>query len=447
MTDILILNGTIVAKARGPVIRGGGLAIEGDRIAALGNAEKLRKEYKDADIVIDAEKKAVLPGIVNVHSHVGNIFGKGLTEDRENGFYRTALPLEKYVTPKDIYHLSLHGCVEALKFGVTCLNEIWHYIWETARAVAEIGMRGVMAHKVLETDLEGLHHGVWRRISGMGDERLKENIDLIKKWHGKAEGRITCRFGAHAPDTCSPELLKRIKELAQNYDVGINTHIGQSKIEMEHMKEVYGKGSVEFLDDIGFLGPDVVAAHLAWISKEEVEILRRTGTYMAHCPVIMAKRGAFPPMGDIYRSGVNVALGTDWLSMDPWDNMRCAIEVSRVLTSDVSTLSATRALELFTTASAEALGLEEDIGSLEIGKKADIIIIDLRRPQLNPLHDLIPNLVYYASMGDVETVIVDGKVILEDGRAKTVDEEEVVERAQEAAEGIWGNVSFDPLIV
>jgi len=447
MTDLIVQHALILPIAGRRIIHDGAVAVSEGRIEAIGKTDEIRRHFK-ADEIVDASKKFMMPGIINAHSHVGSAFVKGLTEDREGGFYKIGLPVSHFVTPEDIYYHSILGLIETTKFGSTCINEQWHYMDETAKVVESMGTRAVISETVFETDYMRMREKDWSRVAGKGEATLAKNVELIKKWHGKADGRILCRIGTHAPDTLEPELLIKAKEIAQKYNVGLHIHCAQSRAEIEYINKRYGVGSVEFLESIGFLGPDVIAAHLAWINDKEVAILKKRGVHMAHCPVIMAKRGQFPPMQSIYSAGVNVAIGTDWLSMDPWDNMRAAIFISRVLSQKVSTLDAVRALEMATINGARALHLESTLGTLEVGKKADFILVDLKTAHLYPMHDqyedVVSNIVYNVNGNDVDSVYVDGKPVVINHKCIRYNEEEAIERAQKSAEDLWARAKvFD----
>lgn len=440
--DLIIRHGTVISMdEQCSVHSDGAIAIRGNRIVKVGTTSEIESAFSAANY-LEASHKAVLPGIVNVHTHVCGSLFKGLTEDRADGFYGLALPAEKHLTPDLTYDLSLLGCVETVKAGSTCINDIYHFMSKTAEAVEAVGLRANLAHKILETDLSLIQYNDYTRIPEEGRKRLAENVDLVEKWHGKANGRILCRFGPHAADTLSLEFHREVAATARQYGVGLHIHVAQKTKEVEFIRSKYGFGAVELLQEAGIVGPDVVAAHLVYITQDEIEILKSTGTNMAHCAEMMAKRGCFPNMKEMYASGVRVALGTDWVSMDPWDNMRFTIAVARLFGCSEDTINAPKALKMATIEAARALGLSEDIGSIEEGKKADIITIDLNQPHLRPLNEIIPTIVYNASGRDVRDVIIDGKHIVQDGIVTTLDELRVVEEGQKAADYIMQKVGF-----
>jgi 5-methylthioadenosine/S-adenosylhomocysteine deaminase len=444
MNELLIKDGLVIPMVGGArVLRNKSIVVAKNRIREIGATVELVKKYPQAHI-LDASHHAVLPGIVNAHTHVvPTIMLRGLTEDRLDSFYGLAPSMKEAVTPETVYAMSKLGCAEAIAAGSTCIAEIWHHMEQTACAVDETGLRGVLAHKVKDVDLVKARHDRYEFDSREGEARLAVNVDLVNKWHKGAGGRITCRIGTHAADTVSPALLKKARAAADELGVGIHIHVAQSAEEVAHIQEVAGKGPVEYLADLGFLDDRVLAAHLVYVSDREIGILKETGTYMAHCPAIMAKRARFAPVGKIYAAGVRVALGNDWVNMDPWDNMRMAIAGARITTGIVGVLSPYQVLQMATSKAAEALGLKKEIGTLEAGKKADIILIDLVSPHFYPRHerfDLISTLVYNATGNDVSTVIIDGKIIMEDREFISLDLEDVMRDAETASQRLWRRV-------
>lgn len=449
LASINIRHATIVPmdKVRLPprIIKDGALVIEGNKIVALGKTDEIVKEHRQSDVTLDGSGTTVIPGFVNVHSHIAASCFRGLLEDIEDDFYGFALPLEDFLTESSLYYFSLLGAVEAAKFGVTCVNDVYHYSDATARAIEKVGIRGVVAHKILDVRLSKIKSGVYDREPDLGQRTLSDNVKLVRNWHGKANGRITCRIGTHAPDTCSPDLLREAKKISKELGVGIHIHVAQSQNETQLVRKQYNATSVGYLDSLGFLDSDVLAAHLIYASDADLDTLKERDVRIAHCPSIYGKVGCFPKIGKIYSSGIKVGLGTDWLSMDIWDNLRQAIGVSRILTG-TKILSAHRALGLATLESARALNLDNDVGSLAVGKRADVVVVRTKKAHLMPWRNACQNLAYYANGGDVQTVIVDGNIVVQDGEIKTVDEEETIAKAQEAAEQLWSNLPYPDFI-
>jgi 5-methylthioadenosine/S-adenosylhomocysteine deaminase len=427
------------------VIADGAIVIEQDRIAEICKRDELNKSLYPGYENLDARGKAIFPGFINAHTHVAMQLFRGICEDQTNSLYDYIFPMERYLTGDDCYIGSLLGCVEALRSGVTCISDHYHFMKYTAKAVEETGIRGVLAHKIWEVDLSDPPHydsrirrGVYHYVREEAEKRIADGVSLIQKWHNTANGKIICRLGPHAPDTCSTETLQTIRELASKYHVGVFIHCSQSKIELEQIRRRSREsGSIKYLNSIRFLGPDVLAAHCIFVNRREIAILRKTGTKVSHNPTSNAEDGVVAPIIDMRKSGVTVGLGTDCFSMDIIGEMRHAALLNKVKHEDPSVLSARNVLEMATRDSAKCLGLEKDLGSLQVGKKADMVIVDLRKPHLVPLKSVETNLVYSAQPSDVDTVIVNGEIVVKDGMVTTVNESTILEKAQTAAQDWW----------
>ncbi|NMA17522.1 MAG: amidohydrolase family protein [Clostridiaceae bacterium] len=438
MSTFAIKNAIVVTcNENDEVIRDGAIIVDDNKITAVGRTKDLEEKIRECDEIIDGRDKIITPGLISVHDHViGHVF-KGFTEDgAEDYFYKHCFSMETFLNPENSYWFAYAGLMETLKFGCTMINDLFHYSQSTAEAVEDIGMKAIIQHKVFDIDLNNLQHKNYERFYDAGIKRLEENEELIKKWHNKADGRIKCWVGNHAPDTNSPELLKAGRELADKYGVGIHIHVAQTVQEHEMINNTYGMSSVKFLDSLGFLKDDVICAHLAFADTEDIAILERTGAKFAHCPVIMAKFGTFPRIKEFLTSKVPMAIGDDWVTLNPWGDMRAAIEVTRAVTGEALQY-AIRAFRMMTIDAANLLNLGDETGSLEVGKKADLIVIDALRPNLVPMKDVIPSLVYNMTGNEVETVYVDGKKIVDEGRILAKDEIEVMRKTQSLAEEVW----------
>ncbi len=416
------------------LIRDGAVVIADGRIEDIGPAAETLVGIAD---VREFPHHALLPGLVNVHTHVAGCIFRGLTEDRADGFYGLALPMERHLDADAIYSLSRLGTAEVLLGGCTVINDMYHHAAETARAAVELGIRAQVAHKVFDTDLPGIRFGRHDRVPVVGEQRFAESLRLYGEWHGAGGGRVEVRLGAHAADTCSPALLRRIRSAADERGAGLHVHVAQSPEERDYMQATYGMGSIEFLHEQGFLGPSTVVAHVTYATERGIELLAETGTPVAHCPAIVAKRGRYGPLKAMYHAGVRVGWGTDWVTMDPWDAMRFGISAARLANRDISLLSAREAFWRSTMGSADVLGWGDRVGSLEPGKEADLILVDLDQPHLAPLHDPVAVLVYNASGRDVTHVMVAGRFVVEERRLKTADQGAIVADAQRVAEHVW----------
>ena len=428
MADILIKDGYIITMdAQRRILERGSVAIEGDKITAVGKDVQER-----ADTVIDARGKAVLPGLINTHTHLSMTLLRGVADDMPlMEWLETKIwPIEKNLTAQDSYIGALLGCLEMIKSGTTCFADQYFFMEDVARSVEEAGLRAMLSYGIIEMD------DPKRRES-----ELRAGEKLVKTCQGAAGGRIQTMFGPHAAYTCSPECLMQVKELAKKYKVGIHTHISETQDEVDRITKKYGKRPVEHLDSINFLGPEVLAAHCVWLNEREIAVIRKQGVKPVHNPVSNMKTASgVAPVPEMLAAGIPVALGTDGAasnnSLDMFSEMKFAALLSKAHKLDPTALPAQVVLEMATINGAIALGLQDKIGSLEVGKKADIVMVDMKKPHLAPLHNVISHLVYSAVGGDVDTMVVDGKVLMRERGVLTLDEVKVLEETQKAADDL-----------
>jgi len=413
------------AKRR--IFERGSVAIDGNKITAVG------KDVKEkADVVIDAKGKVVLPGLINDHTHLAMVLLRGVADDMAlMPWLETRIwPIEKNLRAEDCYAGALLGCLEMIKSGTTCFADQYFFMENVARAVEEAGMRASLAYGIIE-------QGDPKRR----ESELRAGEKLVKEFNGKAKGRITTMFGPHAPYTCSPECLIKVKELAKKHKVGIHTHISETRDEVKQITEKYGKRPVEHLDAIGFLGPEVLAAHCVWVTGREIKILKERGVTPVHNPISNMKTASgVAPVQEMLDAGIPVALGTDGAAsnntLDMINEMKFAALLNKVHKLNPIIVSAAATLEMATINGAIGLRLDKKIGSLEAGKKADIILVDLKKPHLTPLHNVVSHLVYSATSGDVDTTIVDGKILMQGRKVMALDEDKVLERAQKTSDDL-----------
>ncbi|MEM4188080.1 MAG: amidohydrolase family protein [Candidatus Hadarchaeum sp.] len=435
MVDILVRGGLLVTmNSNRQIIKQGSVAIEGSRIVAVG------KEIKEkADQVIDARGKAVLPGLINGHTHLAMTLLRGFADDMplDKWLSDKIWPMEKKMGPRDCYVGALLGSLEMIKSGTTCFADNYFHMDQVARAVMKAGLRGALSYGMIDRD---------------DQQKMKEEIKIgrsfVRAFHRKARGRILAMFGPHAPYTCSTECLRKVKELANEFGVGIHIHLAESSEEVKQTMEKYGKRPVEYLNSIGFLGPEVLAAHCVWVTDKEIEVLSNKGIKPVHNPTSNMKMGSgIAPVSEMLALGIPVALGTDGAasnnSLDMFKEMKLASLLAKVRRLDPTALPAMKALEMATINGAAALGLQTELGSLEAGKKADLITVNLKKPHLSPIHDVISHLVYSAGGGDVDTVIVDGRILMEKGEVVTLDEEKVLELAQRTSDDLVSRLGGD----
>lgn len=433
MFDILIKGGHVVTvNPHRQIFERGSVAIEGGRIVAV------EKEVKGrADKVIDAHGKVVLPGLINCHTHLPMVLLRGVADDMPLTEWLSdkIWPIEQKMKPRDCYVGAMLGCLEMIKSGTTCFADQYFNMEQVAKGVDEAGIRGALSYGMIDQD---------------DPQRMKGEISVgegfVKAFQGKSNGRIFTMFGPHGPHTCSTECLLEVKELAKKYGVGIHIHLAESGDEVRQMIDKYGKRPVEYLDSIGFLGPEVLAAHCVWVTDKEIKMLYNREVKPVHNPVSNMKIGCgVAPVPEMLGAGIPVALGTDGAasnnSLDMFKEMKFAALLSKVHKMNPTVIPAACALEMATINGARALGLQDELGSIEVGKKADLILVDMKKPHLTPVHNAVSHLVYSAVGSDVDTVIVDGKVLMKGRRVIALDEEKVLELAQRTSDNLidrWG---------
>jgi 5-methylthioadenosine/S-adenosylhomocysteine deaminase len=426
--DILIRRCTILQMdEKWGVVENGFIAIENGVITCVGR--EAEAPAVSAEKTIDGHGKVAVPGLVNCHTHVPMTIFRGVAEDQELGSWlgETIWPLEAKLKPRDVYDGALLGCVEMIKSGTTCFADMYFHEDMVAKAVERAGLRAVLAPGIIEAgDVE------------RGGKMLEEGVEFARKFDGFADGRVRVRLGPHAVYTCSPDLLTKVRDKASELDIGVHIHLAESKEMVKSVKEKYGLSEVELLESLGFLKPDVLAAHCIYLSEDEMRLMAKRDVKVSYNPVVNMKIAlGVPKIRDLMGFGVTVGIGTDGPAsnndLDMFDDMRVAALLQKVFYMDSTVLPARRVLGMATVGGARALGLEGSVGSLEVGKRADIVLVDFGKPHLTPVHDFYANMVYSARGSDVETVIVDGRVLMEGGVVMTVDEEEVRLRAGECA--------------
>jgi len=431
--DVLIENCTIVTMdKRQPIIENGLIAIKNGQIAHVDAKTKASMPLKAAK-TIDGEGKVALPGLVNCHTHVAMTLFRGVAEDKplDDWLRNTIWPLEAKLKPPDIYDGALLGCLEMIQSGTTCFADMYFHEEVVAQAVERAGLRAALAPGILEA-------GDVRR----GERMLKDAVEIAKKYHGYASERVKIQLGPHAVFSCSPNLLRRVHEAALSLGVGVHIHLAESSETSKALRAKYGFGEVELLEHLGFLKDlNVLAAHCIHLSKEEMHLLARRGVKVAYNPVSNMKLGMdVPKIKELIRLGVTVGIGTDGPAsnntLDMFESMKIAALLQKVACKDPTVLPAETVLKMATLDGARALGLEKSVGSLEVGKRADIILVDFDKSHLTPRHNLYANLVYSAHGSDVDTVIVDGNVLMEKRKVKTLDEVEVIKKAQRTAQNL-----------
>ena len=438
VTATVIRHATIVTGDAGRTIHhGGAIAVDGDRIVAVGPTTDVERRFPDAEM-INGRGKAVFPGFVNCHTHLWFTVARGIQEDF--GFpstLRFPTTAQAMLSAEETRVFALLGALEALRSGTTSLLEIGYRIPDYAEAVAATGLRVVFGQSTSDLEPAGLPDGRFVYAPALGETSLRSVADVISRWHGAHGGRISCVVAAHAPEACSPENLRQAQALAERHDVGTTIHMNQSKWEVESVMRVRGVRPVEYVFEHGFLGPRLVAAHCRFLAPSEIALLGQSGAAVSHNAAMAARRAAAPPIHALAAAGCTIAMGTDNMAEDMVESMRTGLFMERVRLEDARYPQPEDVLEWATRNGARALGLGADVGALEVGRKADLVVIDARRPHLVPTLRIVSAFIHNGQAGDVESVMVDGHWLLRDGRALTIDEPDVVTRAEEIARRVW----------
>ena len=443
ISNILIKNGVIIpVDGKHRTIENGYVAIKNGKIDSIGKMSTI-KDKGDYELVIDAEKKAVLPGFVNAHTHLATECFRGIVDIFPEIHF--TFVVKNFIDEKQLYDLGLLGCLELIRFGTTTTGDNYQRSRIIAQAISTSGLRGVLSEQISQANLmEGIYPAIYKYQPEEAEKEIKANEKLIDDWHGAENGRITCTFGPHAPDTLTQEILKEIKAKADERDVGIMIHIAQSPRELQMMRLRHRMTSVEYLQKAGILGPKTIGAHCVHLTQKDLEIFRQSGTHIAHCPNNFIRRGRSTPLMPWLKAGIkNIGIASDNILHDPFELMRFTqyLALQYVESIDPTSLhlvpQAHEILEMATMGSARGLGLSHEVGSLEKGKKADIILVDLEKPHLTPNLDVVTNLVHYANGNDVETVIIDGKIVMDKRTIKTVDDAEALSKGEKASVEVW----------
>lgn len=436
MANLIVKGGTIVTMDKGRrIIKDGAVVIKENKIEFVGGREEAEKRYKTGK-VIDARNKVIFPGLINAHTHMFQVLLRNLAVDAPlMDWLRTvifpAIPLLKE-KEENILASSLLGCVENIKSGATCVIDNHYggsgFYYDTVlEAMRETGIRGCSARGIY--DINAPEVLIEDPKSAISDCRR-----LVKKWHGAEGGRLMVGIAPIAPFGASKELLVEAKHFSDEFGVIYHTHTGESKSDQELSFKTHGKRDATLLNDLGVLSTRFHAVHSVWISATEIKYMAKAGISVIHNPVSNMYLGSgIPPIPEMREAGINVALATDGPAsnnnQDMIESLKFAACLHKVNKLDPAIIKAKDVLEMATINGAKALGLEREIGSLEVGKKADLIIVDMEKPHIAPVHDHVASLVYCANGGDVDTVIIDGKVVMEHRHIKTVDEKEVIRRS------------------
>jgi 5-methylthioadenosine/S-adenosylhomocysteine deaminase len=424
--SVLIKGGAVVTLDAANTIIESDVLVRDGRIASVGDASG------PADVTIDARGCAVLPGFVQTHVHLCQTLFRGAADDLEliDWLKRRVWPLEAAHDADSMRASARLGIAEMIRGGTTCAltMETVNHTEEAFRVVEETGLRATVGKCMMDGGDD-----VPAGLREQTDDSIRESLLLLEEWHGRAGGRIRYCFAPRFAVSCTRGLLERVARLARERGVLIHTHASENRSECELVERETGRRNVEYLDSVGIKGAHVVLAHCVHVNAQELDLLADAGTHVAHCPSSNMKLGSgVAPVAEMLERGVSVSLGADGAPcnnrLDMFTEMRTAALLQKV-SRGADALPAASVLRMATMGGARAVGLEGEIGSLEVGKRADVTIIDLERLHMTPRPDIVSTIVYAAEARDVRTVLIEGRLVLQDGELKTLVERDVIAEA------------------
>lgn len=432
---LLVCGQILTLDQSNTVIEDGGVAIAGDTIVEVGERAALLGKYPSAEQLVQPHG-LVMPGLVNSHTHAAMACFRGLADDLPLMTWLTEyiFPVEGNLDAEMVYHSSLLSMAEMIKSGTTSFCDMYLFAKEVARATADSGMRGWLGEVLY--DFPSPNYGAPEN----GIVYLEE---LMAQYRNHPLISIT--VDPHAVYTCSPDLLKRLKTVAEKHGAAYVIHLSETRDEVEGCRAKYGHTPVMHLDALGILDSQVVADHCVVLTEPEIDLLAQRGVKVAHCPESNMKLASgVAPIPELLAAGVTVGLGTDGAAsnndVDMFGEMDTAAKLHKVHRLDPTVMSAETTLRMATLGGAKLLGAESLIGSLEVGKKADLIVLDMNKPHLTPMYNIPSHLVYAATGADVAHSVINGRVVMRDRKLLTMDEDAVLARLREIGAHISGLV-------
>ncbi len=436
--DLMISGGkALLLDEKNSCIENAGIAINKSHIIEIGKKEEILIKYK-AKKTINTDNSLVMPGFVNTHTHAAMTCFRGMADDLElmDWLNNYIFPAEaKNVNPHLAYWGSLLACAEMIKSGTTTFCDMYIFEDETARAAKESGMRCLVGEVLFDFPSPSCK---------TPEEGLEYTRRLAETW--RDDPLVNIIVEPHSLYTCSASLLRNAKEVADQYGLMIGIHLLENADELTRLEDKFGKSAVSFLNDIGYLNERLLAFHCVYLSTDDIRLFAEKGCKVSHNPASNMKlANGIPPVLEMFREGITVGLGTDGCAsnntLDMIKEMSTAAKLHKVAALNPTVMDARTAVRMATINGAKALGLDKLTGSLEAGKKADVIILDLNKPHLTPIYNEYSHLVYAAGGADVDTVIINGKVVMENRRLLTIDENEVMQQVRSIAANITKSFS------
>lgn len=423
--DLLISGAFVLTLTDKEIMEEGAIAIKGNIIFDIDKKEILEKRYLPKK-KLEYQKGLIMPGFINAHTHIAMTLFRGLADDIPlmEWLNEHIFPAERKLTEEAVYWGSLLGCAEMILSGTTTFCDMYLFSGQVAAAAKRAGMRAIVGEVLYDFPSPSY---------GNLENGFRYTEELINRWKG--DPLIDVAVEPHALFTCSPDLLKRAKDLAEKHSTPLIIHLSETEAEVKEIEKRYQCTPVKHLHNLGMLGPRLIAAHCVVLTEEDISLLAKHWVKVVHNPESNLKLASgIAPIPKLLSSGITVALGTDGPSsnndLDMFLEMGTAAKLHKLTNLDPTIMPAETVLKMATTHGANALGLK-DLGTLEVGKKADIIVIDLNRPHLTPIYNPYSHVVYAASGEDVITTIVNGEVLMEDRGLCTLDLDEIMENIKE----------------
>src|SRR5580698_1318105 len=441
----------ITMNERREILDQASVYVEKDRIAAVGTRQSLERRFPTAEIV-DCKGRIVMPGMVNTHTHLFQTLLKGLGDDMvlKKWFTCMTAPSAVHLTAPDAHAAALHGCVESIRSGVTTVVDFMYVhpqpglITSVVDAFQMTGMRGFVCRGFIS---DGVQYGIPEALIERPVVALADAKEQIRRYN-KPGGRVQVGLAPNMIWAVNEEGYRETRKLADEEHVLITTHVAETNFELETAAATYGMDDTQFLSDIGFLGPDVIAVHCVHCTTEDIQILRKHGTKVSHNPCSnMYLASGCAPIPEMLAAGVTVGLASDGPASSNnhslFQAMKFAALQQKGFHQDATIMTAEKVMEMATIDGARAVGLEAQIGSVEIGKKADLIVIDYENAFMTPIHNPVSAIVYSALGHEVTTVMIDGRIVMRDGVVTSVNEAAVRRQAQISADALTQRAGTD----
>ncbi len=433
--DLIIRCGTLITMVpENPILRDTQIHVSNGFITSIEPAPEDYPSQGYGKEFIDAGDCLVMPGLINSHTHAAMSMFRGLADDMplKEWLFKKIFPAEaEHLSPHNVYWAAMLAFVEMIQSGTTCFSDGYFYQDSTMEAAQAIGIRGVVGQGVIDFPAPGIPDP---------SKNLDEALAFVRRWK-RSGSLLSPSLFCHSPVTCSERTLKGAMEICKSEHISMQIHLAETIEEVRGIVQEHGKRPAEYLHELGILNESLIAVHCVHLERREIALLRESGTRVVHCPESNMKLASgVCPVGQILAMGITLGLGTDGCAsnndLDMFTEMDTAAKLAKVFSYDPTALKAWEVMKAATLGGARVLGLDSEIGTVEAGKKADIIVLDLDKPHLQPLYDPVSTIVYSAKGSDVRDVVIDGKAVMRNRELMTVDTEEVMRKVWEIAREI-----------